>query len=192
MSYVVVSLLLQWSIDDDSPFGLAKTVFRDFWSYRPQNKSIWSKIWRWSWFWRPFGCSSSRTSPNSWTNDFRDQKNLIFSESIFRRFGNNRQTSWETGILTASSSRNLNEIEFFTWNYTKSFAIARLATSCVVVSLQYCVHLLCHEKDTLEIEIEQVIIINAVMACLRLVTLKSHLFWFCFSNFGWLPSVVGG
>ena len=34
--------LVRWSVDDDGPFGLEK----HFWSYRPQNKSIWTKISR--------------------------------------------------------------------------------------------------------------------------------------------------
>ena len=80
--FVPLFLLVRWSVDDHGPFDLEKIVFRDFGSYRPQSKSIWSKIWRWSWFWRPLGRSSSKTSPNWRKTDFRDQK-IDFSPNHF-------------------------------------------------------------------------------------------------------------
>ena len=60
-----------------------KTVFHDFWSCRPQSKSIWSRIWRWSWFWRPFGCSSSKISPNSRKSKVLGQKIEFFLNRFF-------------------------------------------------------------------------------------------------------------
>jgi len=81
------------------------SIFRDFWSCRPQTKSIWSKIWRWNWCWLPFSSSSSKISPNWQKLDFQHrEQNSNFPESIFRCLGC-RQAPWETGILTARSSR---------------------------------------------------------------------------------------
>ena len=53
-------------------------IFDDIWSYRPQDKSIWSKIWPGSWFWRPFRRSSSKSTPN-W------QKTKIFVRNFRRK-----------------------------------------------------------------------------------------------------------
>ena len=59
-----------------------KTVFRDFWSYRPQNKSIWSKISRGNWFWRLKLSIPSEIKEKWRKTDFRNQK----TKSCLKRF----------------------------------------------------------------------------------------------------------
>ena len=53
----------------------------NFWTYRPEDKSIQSKSWRGSWFWGPFGRGSSKSTPNL----IISQKRKFWSK-LFRRF----------------------------------------------------------------------------------------------------------
>ena len=53
----------------------------NFWSYRPQEGCIWSKIWCRSWFWRQKIPSSSKSGRKSWKTEKKLQKN--FQKKIF-------------------------------------------------------------------------------------------------------------
>ena len=95
-----------------------KTVFHDFWSYRPQNNSILSKIWRRSWFWRPFGRRSPKTSPNWWKSDFlirkfcRKKKNKI-EKPVFRQSGEVLDELRPNGRQNQLQRQILLQIDFF-------------------------------------------------------------------------------
>ena len=65
----------------DHMIMVLRPIFHDFWSYRPQDRSIWGKMWRGSLIWSPLGRCSSKTWPNWSKIDASIQKNpnIVFA-----------------------------------------------------------------------------------------------------------------
>ena len=75
------------------PVCTTATFSQVFWSYRPQDRSIWSKIWCGSWFWGPFASSSPETlrKHRKTPRNFRIEKLVLRSfDQVFEELRPNK------------------------------------------------------------------------------------------------------
>ena len=103
-----------WMMDEWSRMNSGIYLFRNFLesisgfrpkkyfiqSYGPQDKSIWSKIWRGSWFWRPFLRRSSKSMLNQHKTKFFVRR---FRQFFFLRRKMKRRESSKTRFGKVSS-----------------------------------------------------------------------------------------
>ena len=112
----------------EARFSQHKMFFRNFWSHGPQNRCIWSKISRGSWFGRLELLIFFKIHEKITKNWFPKPKTSIFSRIVFSTFwwspsvvgGWNFDGASLSTSRTCQSARAMTKIEFFRWISAKT------------------------------------------------------------------------